>query len=61
MRKNGKLNGWNETFQTSYFASKALLNCYGRFALPKMMKKNQSSYNIHPGWCRTDMGEPHAP
>jgi hypothetical protein len=40
MRKNGKLNGWNETFQTSYFASKALLNCYGRFALPKMMKKN---------------------
>jgi carbonyl reductase 1 len=46
-------NDWN---QSSYRASKALVNAYTRFALPKLLKENQSCIAVCPGWCKTDLG-----
>jgi hypothetical protein len=50
MRRTGNLVGWKENLEPIYYASKALVNAYGRFALPKLLKPNQSSFLIHPGW-----------
>ena len=49
--------GWS---QSTYDASKALLNAYTRFVLLKELKTNQQGYTVCPGWCRTDMGGPTA-
>ena len=49
--------GWS---QSTYDASKALLNAYTRSILLKELKGNQQGYTVCPGWCRTDMGGPSA-
>ena len=50
--------GWSHG---TYDATKALLNAYTRWVLPKLLKGDQQCYTVAPGWCRTDMGGPHAP
>ena len=55
---NKEDNGWNKS---SYRASKALLNSYTRFVLPKMLKKTQSCVAVCPGWSKTDLGTDKAP
>lgn len=55
---NKEDNGWDKS---SYRASKALLNSYTRFVLPKMLRKRQSCVAVCPGWCKTDMGTNKAP
>ena len=50
--------GWSDP---TYNATKALLNAYTRWVLPKLLKGDQQCYTCTPGWCRTDMGGPSAP
>lgn len=45
--------GWSES---TYDATKALLNAYTRWVLVKLLKQDQQCYVLCPGWCRTDMG-----
>jgi len=42
--------------EASYCASKALLNAYTRWVLPKKLGPKQQCYVVAPGWCQTDMG-----
>jgi len=42
--------------EASYCASKALLNAYTRWVLPKKLGPKQQCYAVAPGWCQTDMG-----
>lgn len=47
--------------ESSYPASKALLNTYTRYFLPNKLKSTQQVYAIHPGWVKTGMGGDKAP
>lgn len=47
--------------ESSYPASKALLNAYGKTFLPAKLKLTQQVYSVHPGMVQTDMGGPNAP
>jgi len=47
--------------ESSYPASKALLNAYGKTFLPAKLKSTQQVYSVHPGMVQTDMGGPDAP
>ena len=57
---NGKKNQLG-FIDNLYYASKALLNAYTRWALVKMLKGEQQCYTVAPGWCRTDKGGSVAP
>jgi len=46
--------------ESSYNASKALLNAYTRWILPKKLTNDQQCFSVCPGWCRTDLGGPNA-
>jgi len=39
-----------------YLASKALVNAYTRWILPRKLKGDQQAFTVCPGWCATDMG-----
>ena len=42
---------------------KLLLNFYAKLVIKKreISRESISVYAVHPGWCKTDMGGPHAP
>ncbi len=48
-------------FDSSYCASKALLNAWTQHVLPKKLKDTQQCYCLAPGWCATDLGGHSAP
>jgi len=48
-------------FDSSYCASKALLNAWTQWVLPKKLKETQQCYCLAPGWCATDLGGHSAP
>lgn len=41
---------------SSYMLSKALLNAWTYYVLPKKLKGEQQTLAVCPGWCRTDLG-----
>lgn len=45
----------------TYHNTKALLNAYTRWILPKKLRGEQQCFTVCPGWCRTDMGGSAAP
>ncbi len=47
--------------ESSYPASKALLNAYVKNFLPTKLKATQQAYAIHPGWVKSDLGGLEAP
>jgi len=47
--------------ESSYPASKALLNAYVRYFLPLKVKSTQQVYAVHPGWVKSDLGGESAP
>jgi len=39
-----------------YHVTKAFLNAYTRWILPKKLKEGQTAFNVHPGWIKTRLG-----
>ena len=52
--------GW---YKNCFAISKLLLNFYAKLVIKKreISRESISVYAVHPGWCKTDMGGPHAP
>ena len=52
--------GW---YKNCFAISKLLMNYYAKLVIKKreISRESISVYAVHPGWCKTDMGGPHAP
>ena len=52
--------GW---YKNCFAISKLLLNYYAKLVIKKreISRESISVFAVHPGWCKTDMGGPHAP
>ena len=52
--------GW---YKNCFAISKLLLNFYAKLVIKKreISRESISVFAMHPGWCKTDMGGPHAP
>ena len=57
-KENKSLEGWS---QQAYQFSKGLANAYGRWVLVDLIKENQFTICVDPGWVNTDMGGNNAP
>ena len=53
-------DGW---YKNCFAISKLLLNYYAKLVTKKreISRESISVFSMHPGWCKTDMGGPHAP
>ena len=52
--------GW---YKNCFAISKLLLNYYAKLVIKKreISRESINVFAMHPGWCKTDMGGPHAP
>ena len=46
----------DDVTNSPYKISKALINAWTHYVLPKQLKGDQQCFTMTPGWCKTDMG-----